>query len=451
MRHFKSILLNYLVKSTLFVTTCVVLAASCNRNDDPKKPTISAVGSGTGEVGDTIIISGEHFNNKAENTTVAFDTANAKIIDGTATSIKVVVPRIQPTTVKVKAVVSGLESNGVDFTVKETVVYPMEFDDFEPKTGKFQTKITISGENFTSDVEVFVNDKPQSPVTVNSEGTEISFQLASQTYSGEVKIKRGTEELVHDESMEYELTYNIIDFGRLGGTDIVVLEDKSYFLTRNFELLKVSADEEVIDTIIKISATNILKSLFLDKNGMLYISDYLGKIYSYSKTTNTLDSIDSKAPELLTSINGITGDNNGNLYVGSNAYFGVIKINIETGVTEQILNTGDDKVTGVTFFQDTIYATSRSGIIKVHKNGGSYTYIVPKEDGYSFRNSGIIMHPSGVLIIADESSDNGGIFQLNDKYELSKKNTDKFGGIYLTDNRKIYIVGSGKSAELKID
>jgi hypothetical protein len=298
---------------------------------------------------------------------------------------------------------------------------------------------------------VYVNNKPQSPITVNSLGTKITFQLASQTFSGEVKVKRGTEELIHKDLMEYELTYDIVDFGRLGGIDIVVLEDKSYYLVRNFELLKISADEKVIDTIIKNSATSNPRGLFLDNNGILFISDYSGIIYSYNKTTRKLDSIDSNHPELLASINGITGDNDGNLYFGSDANYGIIKINIETGATEQILKTIDDEILGVTYFSDTLYATTKSGIVKVHKNGDDYTYLVAKEDGYSFRNSDIVKHQSGDFIIVDANNENGGIYQLNNKNMLSKERTEKYRGIYLADNNKIYMVGSGKSAELRID
>jgi hypothetical protein len=98
-----------------------------------------------------------------------------------------------------------------------------------------------------------------------------------------------------------------------------------------------------------------------------------------------------------------------------------------------------------------LYATSRSGIVKVHKNGGNFTYVVPKEDGYSFRYSDIIKYPSGDFIVVDADSENGGIFELNNKCMFSKENSELYNGIYLADNGKIYIISNGDSAELKID
>jgi hypothetical protein len=53
-----------------------LLATSCKKdNYDPKKPVISSVGEGKGYAGDTITITGEHFNDNAEETSVKFDTA----------------------------------------------------------------------------------------------------------------------------------------------------------------------------------------------------------------------------------------------------------------------------------------------------------------------------------------------------------------------------------------
>lgn len=451
----KSFLPKYFILPILFISAIIVLVTSCKKEeDDPKKPVITTVGDGSGEAGDTLIIAGENFNDAGEKTTVFFGTANAKILTGTKTTIKVIVPNLLPSTVKVKAEVNELESNAVDFIVekeKTEPVEPMEFDDFEPKSGKFETEVTISGENFTDNVEVYVNNKRQTPIVVNSEGTKITFQLASQTYSGEVMIKRGAEELTHEELMEYELSCEITDFGKYGGIDLVVLKDKSYFLIRNFELLKIDNNDEVSDTIIKIDGLKNPSGLYYDDKNILYIADNFGKIFYYDEKNDILDSIESDHPELLSSIHDITGDNKGYLYVGSSANFGIIKININSGETKQILNTSDDPVSGVTFYSDTIFASTKKGILKVHISGGSHTYVVSKDEGHSFANSEICRYPSGDYIIVDDSNINGGIYLLNKKNRIIKEFSDKYSGINISNNGAVYILNNGNSFHFRID
>lgn len=432
----------------------IFVAISCKKNDDdPKKPVISSVSEGKGYAGDTVVISGEYFNQGAENTSVTFGTATAVVLSGTSTTITVKVPSLLPGTVGVTAKVGELASNTVDFTIQEeeNPVLPIEFNSFEPKSGKYGTEITLYGANFTSDVEVYVNDKLQTPITVNNDSTEIKFNLTSQTYSGKVRIKHGTEEIENDTLLEYGLTYTKSDFSDFGGVDIEILDDGSYCLSYNMGLIQVNNKGSITDTLIKFDFSSDPSSLFLAKDGTLYIGDFKGKILYMEKGSKTIDTL-IKDDANLPLVAGITGDNNGALFATTRSSHTIVKVDIASKTTEILANTTDDGITGIVLDNDSIFATTFSGMIRVHKNGGVYEYIVPKNSGYKFSDLGLCKHPSGDFFITSSDAVYGGFYRVNTKHEVIKEMDDlSYQGLWLDKNGDLYLSTASSVDKIKID
>jgi hypothetical protein len=390
----------------------IFFTASCKKDDDdPKKPVITTIGDGDAHIGDTLTITGEHFNDNAEETSVKFGSGSAIILGGTTTTIVVIVPQLDPGTVKVVVKVGTLSSDGTDFTIlapdepgDETK--EIEITDFSPKTIKYDSVLTITGKYFTSDVQVFVNGKEQTKdKTVSSDSTTITVKMASKTYSGEVKLIRGDEEKVFEDELTYELTYGAITkYSDLQGQGIVVDENNTVYLVHRDGLLRLNSNGEVADTLESCDSKPEMSGLFFDKSGDLYIAELYGVIMKKSKDSDDIDTLFNANSAGIQSFNHVDGDNNGNLYFSTVIDKKLVRYNIENKNIEELTST-TNQTRGIVLVGDTLFATTTYEVLKMHVDDDAPTYIIEKADGYGLK--GMCLHPSGDIFIAGGTSSSG--------------------------------------------
>jgi len=114
-------------------------------DEEPPAPVITSIDPVSGKVGTTVTIKGENFSDVPSDNTVTFNEAEAVLNSATLTELVVVVPD-DATTGLVFVTVSGLTSNGVNFSVESTLP---QISSINPTIGPFDTHVTITGENFS--------------------------------------------------------------------------------------------------------------------------------------------------------------------------------------------------------------------------------------------------------------------------------------------------------------
>ncbi|HTE32769.1 MAG TPA: IPT/TIG domain-containing protein, partial [Chryseolinea sp.] len=114
------------------------------------KPSILSIAPLVGTWGTTVTITGENFGLNPPNNIVTFNGINAQVTSATSTELKVIVPEtlIQKTsTISVKVLTA--DDQTVSFASPFILNAPT-ITDFNPKDGKSNTLITITGQNFSS-------------------------------------------------------------------------------------------------------------------------------------------------------------------------------------------------------------------------------------------------------------------------------------------------------------
>jgi len=116
------------------------------------KPSINNISPLVGTWGSTLTITGENFSNSITGNVVLFNTISATVISASPTEIKVTVPEgllQKSSTISVRVFIAD----------DQTVVFPTPFmltapviTDMNPKDGKSNTLVTITGQNLNSNV-----------------------------------------------------------------------------------------------------------------------------------------------------------------------------------------------------------------------------------------------------------------------------------------------------------
>jgi RHS repeat-associated protein len=139
----------------------VVFASGVNSNGSSftvvAAPSITSLSITTGAVGAAVTITGTNFGSSQGSGTVSFNGTAASVTSWSATSIGVTVPS-GATTGNVVVFASGVNSNGVNFTVLPTP----SITSLSPASGNVGTLVTVTGTNFGS---------PQGTSTVTFNGT----------------------------------------------------------------------------------------------------------------------------------------------------------------------------------------------------------------------------------------------------------------------------------------
>jgi RHS repeat-associated protein len=152
----------------------VVFASGVNSNGSSftvvSAPSITSLSITTGAVGAAVTITGTNFGSSQGSGTVKFNGTAATVSSWSATSIAVTVPT-SATTGNVVVFASGVNSNGVNFTV----VAAPSITSLSTSSGPVGTSVTITGTNFGS---------PQGSGTVSFNGTGASVTSWSATSIG---------------------------------------------------------------------------------------------------------------------------------------------------------------------------------------------------------------------------------------------------------------------------
>jgi len=114
-------------------------------DEEPPAPVITSIDPVSGKVGATVTIKGENFSDIPSENTVTFNEAEAVVNSATSTVLVVVVPD-DATTGLIFVTVGGLTSNGFNFSVEST---PPQISSINPTSGPFDTKVSITGTNFS--------------------------------------------------------------------------------------------------------------------------------------------------------------------------------------------------------------------------------------------------------------------------------------------------------------
>src|SRR6266700_701896 len=114
-------------------------------NLDAASPTITSLSPTSGAVGASVTITGTNFGSTQGTSTVKFNRTAATPTSWSATSIVVPVPA-GATTGNVVVHASGVDSNGVTFTVLATP----SITSLSPTSGAVGASVTITGTNFGS-------------------------------------------------------------------------------------------------------------------------------------------------------------------------------------------------------------------------------------------------------------------------------------------------------------
>lgn len=463
MRNYTLIFKNHIKLSSLALIGGLALMSSNCKSDDPEvinEPSITSIVSASGYEGDAVTINGENFNADAASTTVTFGSEAATITGGTTTTIETTVPEnLTPgTTVSVSVIVGDFDALEIDFNVLDPMdlVDDMEFSDFDPKVGEIGTEISLTGSNLLGTIEVYINGTLQTTVNIDldSDGDEITFDIQEKTFSGEVMLKRADEEITHSDLFTREniVFEESVDFNTtMGGTDLVVLDDGSYYLCHRNGLVKIGADHIPTDTLIDFETTQKPLGIFLADDGTLYMADNKGGVLYLepnSTTVKTLVTDDDNIP--VFGIVNIVGDNNGHLYATGDITNKILKFDLSQTVvkSEVIVNTVDDPTISLVLVGDSLFVGTDNGVFKIHKDSKDATpeYVVPKSAGYYFSNSDICLHPYSGDIIAVDGTTEGGFYKisLSDYSVVSLFDdtpqgltVDTYGDLYSTDGTSI--------------
>jgi RHS repeat-associated protein len=152
----------------------VVFASGVNSNGSSftvvPAPSITSLSITTGAVGAAVTITGANFGSSQGSGTASFNGKSATVSSWSATSIAVTVPT-GVTTGNVVVFASGVNSNGVNFTVVATP----SITSLSTTSGPVGTSVTITGTNFGS---------PQGSGTVSFNGTGASVTSWTATSIG---------------------------------------------------------------------------------------------------------------------------------------------------------------------------------------------------------------------------------------------------------------------------
>ena len=426
--------------------TGAFLFNSCKDDDkeEQKKPVISSIAPSEAYVGDMVTITGENFMAEGKATKVNFGSTKVTPTENTVSFISVKVPELEPGSVNISVSCGEQVSATTTFKVLEKTVMPMEFSDFSPKTGKFQTEITISGKHFNNNVIVYINGKEQTEKTVNPEGTEIKVKLAKQTGSGKVTLKRGGEDdKEHADELEYELEYKISDFfSKKKVYGMAFSKDgKVYASTSDKVVVELDKQGNIKETLLEYEFG--FQRLFMANNGMLYVASEYEFVLEYNPQTKKVDTIAKDENTIFPW--DITGDNEGLLYLTTNSKQKVVKIDINNKTTEAIATTTED-VTGICLNGDSLFILTDNNLFSLHKSNKGKRDILTGSDGYKFNDAGLCLYPTGDMFITGFRDGNlykmGANYKMDEVLSASQLNVGDTRNVVQDNDGNLYIIGA---------
>jgi hypothetical protein len=176
-----------------------------------RSPVVDAVSPNPANLGDTLMILGNHFSYRAKENAVSFNEHKATVLNVTQDTLWVVVPVALDTVVSsVTVSILGNTAVAADlFRLVEPVIH-----DFTPKTGTFGTWVTLNGENFLSNPATFHVwvEAWESEVTELQSGQAV-FRIPDSLDLREARLTVGMNNLIvtSEESFRLE-SFHLADF-----------------------------------------------------------------------------------------------------------------------------------------------------------------------------------------------------------------------------------------------
>lgn len=173
----------------------ITMMTACKKNKDRDKendpihqqPAISNFSPARGIPGTEVTINGKNFAAEKSQNRIRFSgsTADAEVIQGNTTELKVKVPPDATTGKFSLKVGSETVMSATDFTVDPE---PASITDFQPKQGPFNTEVTITGKKFPQDVNVTINDVPAAVKSNSATQIVISIPVDTRLTAHKIRV-----------------------------------------------------------------------------------------------------------------------------------------------------------------------------------------------------------------------------------------------------------------------
>lgn len=149
---------------------------------------ITEVSPRSGTTGISVTINGDGFNTTSDSNKVTFNGTGANITSANNTKLIATVPN-GATNGPVTVQTHGQTATGPTFTVTETTPPQVEINSISPKTGPVGTKVTITGQNFSSTTtENMVTFNGTKATVISASPTEIMTSVPNNATTGAVKL-----------------------------------------------------------------------------------------------------------------------------------------------------------------------------------------------------------------------------------------------------------------------
>lgn len=178
------------------ILAIIAILLSCEEEEsqiwnDNEAPTLMSVTPTSGKVGGEIILTGQYFSSKANNT-VSFNGLDATIIAANISIIKAIMPE-GATSGDIVVTSDGLKStNSLSYTVVEPIIPTIT--SIDPTSGKVGETVTITGIDFSTTPEdnVVKFNGVQATVTAST-ATTITTSIPAGATTGNVTVTRDGE------------------------------------------------------------------------------------------------------------------------------------------------------------------------------------------------------------------------------------------------------------------
>ncbi len=191
-----NIITKKLIQFFVGILAIIAILLSCEEEEsqiwnDNEAPTLMSVTPTSAKVGGEIILTGQYFSSKANNT-VSFNGLDATIVAANISIIKAIMPE-GATSGDIVVTSDGLESkNSLSYTVVEPIIPTIT--SIDPTSGKVGETVTITGIDFsiTPEDNVVKFNGVQATVTAST-ATTISTSIPAGATTGNVTVTRDGE------------------------------------------------------------------------------------------------------------------------------------------------------------------------------------------------------------------------------------------------------------------